>query len=31
MYLDSETRLRGSVEYENQTSLHLGSVVTNHG
>ena len=31
MYLDSENWLKGSVEYENETYQHLGSVVTNHG
>ena len=31
MYLDSENGLKGSVEYENETFQHLGSVVTNHG
>ncbi len=31
MYLDSENWLKGSVEYENDTFQHLGSVVTNHG
>ena len=31
MYLDSENWLKGSVEYENETFQHLGSVVTNHG
>ena len=31
MYLNSENGLKGSVEYENETFQHLGSVVTNHG
>ena len=31
MYLDSENWLKGSVEYENDSFQHLGSVVTNHG
>lgn len=31
MYLDSENWLKGSVEYENETFQHLGSVVTNDG
>ena len=31
MYLDSENWLNASVEYENETFGHLGSVVTNHG
>ena len=31
MYLDSENWLKGSVEYENETFEHLGSVVTNRG
>ena len=31
MYLDSENWLKGSIEYENETFQHLGSVVTNHG
>lgn len=31
MYLDSENWLKGSIEYENETYQHLGSVVTNHG
>ena len=31
MYLDSENRLKASVEYENERVQHLGSVVTNHG
>lgn len=31
IYLDSENWLKGSVEYENETFSHLGSVVTNHG
>ena len=30
-YLDSENWLKGSVEYENESFQHLGSVVTNHG
>ena len=29
MYLDSENWLKGSVEYENESFQHLGSVVTN--
>lgn len=31
VYLDSENWLKASVEYENETFQHLGSVVTNHG
>ena len=31
MYLDPENWLKASVEYENETFQHLGSVVTNHG
>ena len=31
MYLDSDNWLKGSVEYENETFGHLGSVVTNNG
>lgn len=31
MYLDSENWLKASVEYENDTIQHLGSVVTNDG
>lgn len=31
MYLDSENWLKGSIEYENGSFQHLGSVVTNHG
>ena len=31
MYLDSENWLKGSIEYENETFQHLGSVVTNQG
>ena len=31
MYLDSENWLKGSIEYENESFQHLGSVVTNHG
>ena len=31
MYLDSENWLKASVEYENESYQHLGSVVTNHG
>lgn len=31
MYLDSQNWLKGSVEYENDTFQHLGSVVTNDG
>ncbi|MBQ9347710.1 MAG: DUF1349 domain-containing protein, partial [Oscillibacter sp.] len=31
LYLDSENWLKASVEYENETFAHLGSVVTNHG
>lgn len=31
VYLDSENWLKGSIEYENETFQHLGSVVTNHG
>lgn len=31
MYLDSENWLKCSIEYENETFQHLGSVVTNNG
>ena len=31
VYLDSENWLKGSVEYENETFQHLGSIVTNNG
>ncbi len=31
MYLDSENWMKGSIEYENNTFQHLGSVVSNHG
>jgi hypothetical protein len=31
LYLDSENWLKGSIEYENDTYQHLGSVVTNQG
>ena len=31
MYLDSENWLKASVEYENESFQHLGSVVTNQG
>ncbi len=31
MYLDAENWLKASVEYENTSFQHLGSVVTNHG
>ncbi len=31
MYLNSENWLKASVEYENDSFQHLGSVVTNHG
>lgn len=31
MYLDSETWLKASIEYENEVFQHLGSVVTNKG
>ena len=31
MYLDSDNWLKASVEYENKSFQHLGSVVTNHG
>jgi len=31
MYLDSENWLKASIEYENSTYQHLGSVVTNQG
>ena len=31
MYLDPENWLKASVEYENSSFQHLGSVVTNHG
>lgn len=30
MYLDAENWLKASVEYENESFQHLGSVVTNH-
>lgn len=31
MYLDSENWIKGSIEYENDSFQHLGSVVTNQG
>lgn len=31
MYLDSENWLKASIEYENDSFQHLGSVVTNNG
>lgn len=31
LYQDSENWLKGSIEFENELSQHLGSVVTNHG
>lgn len=31
MYLDSKNWLKGSIEYENESFQHLGSVVTNKG
>ena len=31
MYLDSDNWLKGSVEYENESFQHLGSVATNNG
>ena len=31
VYLDNENWLKGSIEYENETFQHLGSVVTNNG
>ncbi len=31
LYLDSENWLKASIEYENETFQHLGSVVTNNG
>ena len=31
LYLDSDNWLKGSIEYENESFQHLGSVVTNHG
>lgn len=31
LYLDSESWLKGSIEYENDDFQHLGSVVTNNG
>ena len=31
MYLDSDNWLKGSIEYENESYQHLGSVVTNNG
>lgn len=31
MYLDSDNWLKASVEFENESFQHLGSVVTNHG
>lgn len=31
VYQDSENWIKGSIEYENETFQHLGSVVTNHG
>ena len=31
MYLDSDNWLKASIEYENESFQHLGSVVTNNG
>lgn len=31
VYMDSENWIKGSIEYENETYQHLGSVVTNNG
>ncbi|WP_369911798.1 DUF1349 domain-containing protein [Streptococcus merionis] len=31
VYLDSDNWLKASIEYENESIQHLGSVVTNHG
>lgn len=31
LYLDAENWLKGSIEYENESFQHLGSVVTNNG
>ena len=31
LYLDSQNWIKASVEYENESFQHLGSVVTNHG
>lgn len=31
LYLDSENWIKGSIEYDNETFQHLGSVVTNNG
>ena len=31
VYLDSENWIKGSIEYENESFQHLGSVVTNQG
>ena len=31
IYMDSENWIKGSIEYENETYQHLGSVVTNNG
>ena len=31
VYLDSENWIKGSIEYENESFQHLGSVVTNNG
>ena len=31
MYLDSDNWMKGSIEYEDETFQHLGSVVTNQG
>lgn len=31
LYLNSDNWLKASIEYENETFAHLGSVVTNHG
>jgi len=31
LYLDEDNWLKGSIEYENETFQHLGSVVTNNG
>lgn len=31
VYLDSENWIKGSIEYENESFQHLGSVVTSNG
>ena len=31
LYMDSDNRIKGSIEYENEEFQHLGSVVTNNG